>query len=214
MSPCGWALRSPRWDPETQSTPEWCRSDFTGCWSWKRFHCWSLLFIFSLCLSQQQLCKRNANKKVKWPSDGKWQDEFIETSVFQEVLSKPCKEFSNLHCSWCYSARRLLSSGTLYAKLAQILCPVVFTPLWFMTGGAPTASPLMVLRKAGSCPVSGVKSKWCRKQATDWGFASSSLKPSCLLENFKCWVESCLAWACFWVLGIQLWEPELGCRYV
>ena len=42
----------------------------------------------------------------------------------------------------------------------------------------------------------------------------SSLKPSCLLENFRCWVERCLAWACFSVPGIQLWEPQLGCRCV
>lgn len=43
------------------------------------------------------------------------------------------------------------------------------------------------------------------------------LKPSCLVENFKCWVERCLAWACFWVPGIQLFcleLSELGCRCV
>lgn len=102
------------------------------------------------------------------------------------------------------STRPLASLGTLYAKPIDISW-VVSRPLGFMAGKAHTACLWgSLLQKVGSYPVSLGDSKWSRRQVTGWGFASCFLKPSCSLEKSKRGVERCLAWACFWVPGIQL----------
>lgn len=88
---------------------------------------------FSICLSQHW-CEGKTNQNVKWLSDWKRQDEFIETSVFRRLLSKPPEECSHLNCPPCYLARSLVSSGPQYASPHLCLRGVVFGPVAYGWG--------------------------------------------------------------------------------
>lgn len=53
-----------------------------------------------------------------------------------------------------YSARLLVSSGTLFAKARHLLCPAIGGPLWFTDAKTQSALRWSLLQKAGLCPVS------------------------------------------------------------
>lgn len=142
------------------------------------------------------------NQNLKWLSDWRWQDEFIETSVFRRFLSKSSEEFSLLNCSSCHSARSLVSSGSLYASPRIFLRGVVFIPViygWESTHCLISDGPYCIkqaypLKTGGSLNGTGGNSL-----IGDW--LPLFLETICLLENFKGWAERCLAGACFGVPG-------------
>lgn len=108
-------------------------------------------------------------------------------------------------------SQTLEPSGTLKAKPAQFQRWALLTPLWYMAGKVHTASSLMVLiAESRLMPYKQGELQMVQEASHRLGICFlSPLKPPCLLDNLKCWVERCLAGACFWVPGSQLFC--LGC---
>ena len=181
VSPRGWALSSPVWDPETTPTSEWCHHYFSGCW-FQMFRGQSLPLSFSICPSQHWW-EGKTNQNAKWLSDWKWQGEFTETSVFRRFLSKPSQIFPQLNCScviqpdlWYLQAHCMQAHTYFHVALSLAL--------WNMAGEAQAAPSVMVLIAESRLMPYTQGQLWMVQEASHWlriGFLCS-LKPSCFRE--------------------------------